>query len=878
MSQLPGGSPGTSSAPPAPEKSASSSVSPASAPPTKPRSCVVCRSRKVRCDKQSPCSNCRRANIPCVVPSNDRPPKWARRLERITNNPAAAAAAAANASSPSQHLQACGGDQAGVGQVMERLRSLEGLVKELSGQLEQAHSSSGSPPGAVPGGSSGVGSPEGSSHGRDGEHGEGTSPPINSASMQKHFGRMVLQDTSKSRYISSGFWSRVSDELDGLKMDAEGLGGGDTDSSEDEDSLGKTPSTVELDRTPSERHGFMFGHNLSKSSSSLRSYRPLPSQIPFLISVYSENVNLFVQTVHIPTINKMIRDLRGKDMSNLGPSYEALLFSIYYAAITSMEEDDVLTNFGSTKSELNIKYRLGLEHALARADFLNSPDVVLVQAFTIFLFLVRRHDSPRFVWMMTGLVIRMAQAIGLHRDGAHFDYLTPYEIEIRRRTWWGLCILDMRSSEDQGTEFTIASGSFDTKLPLNINDADIGIDITEPAVEREGQTDMTFSVATYELCEATRRMMAPGANKTLEEQTSILNNLYDHLQNRHIRYISPTGNIAYWVGVTATRLVISKLTLLLYLPALFSSPSDNFSDEVRDKLLVAALEVAEWNHALNAEQDARQWRWIYQTYTHWHAIVYLLLEVTRRPLSPLVERAWLALHSVWLIPDKRPGADKGLRIWVPLRKLMSKARRHREAELVRMRSDPGAIGRAEMSDARIPAPASHGPFAPDQSEEMFRQHWRGLFGMSGTGGGEGRQPAPSITVQDSSMSVGEPVSGSYDMAPAGFPQMPFLPGSASPGSVHGSASQGMMVADGAAASSYGVPAVTVPELMGPGFTPWLWNETTDPLTDTYAGLDMDMDVDSNVDWNSWLDSAAGMELNVAADPTQGGPWPTGGSA
>lgn len=127
-------------------------------------------------------------------------------------------------------------------------------------------------------------------------------------------------------------------------MDAEGLGGGDSDTSEDEDSLGKTPSTVELDRTPSERHGFMFGHNLSKSSSSLRSYRPLPSQIPFLISVFSENVNLFVQTVHIPTINKMIRDLRGKDMSNLGPSYEALLFSIYYAAITSMEEDDVSNN------------------------------------------------------------------------------------------------------------------------------------------------------------------------------------------------------------------------------------------------------------------------------------------------------------------------------------------------------------------------------------------------------------------------------------------------------------------------------------------------------------------------------------------------------
>ena len=130
-----------------------------------------------------------------------------------------------------------------------------------------------------------------------------------------------------------------------------------------------------------------------------------------------------------------------------------------------------MTNFGFTKTELNMKYRLGLEHALAKADFLNVPDLVLVQAFTIFLFLVRRHDSPRFVWMMTGLAIRMGQALGLHRDGAHFGHLTPYEVEMRRRVWWSLCMLDMRASEDQGMDYTISLESYDTKLPLSINDA-----------------------------------------------------------------------------------------------------------------------------------------------------------------------------------------------------------------------------------------------------------------------------------------------------------------------------------------------------------------------------------------------------------------------
>lgn len=127
-------------------------------------------------------------------------------------------------------------------------------------------------------------------------------------------------------------------QLNGLKMD---LTGENSDSSEEEYSQGKTPSTQELDRTPSERHAFLFRHNLGISAPSSREFHPLPSQIPFLLNTYAENVNIFVQIVHIPTITKMTREVRRGDMSNLTAANEALLFAIYYAAVTSMEEDDV---------------------------------------------------------------------------------------------------------------------------------------------------------------------------------------------------------------------------------------------------------------------------------------------------------------------------------------------------------------------------------------------------------------------------------------------------------------------------------------------------------------------------------------------------------
>jgi hypothetical protein len=89
---------------------------------------------------------------------------------------------------------------------MERLQNLESLVKDLSGQLEQANAAASS----VAGGSSEVNSPKSSSQDRDTGH--------QTDAIQKPFGRLVLQDANRSRYVSSGFWSRVNDEVCSLIM------------------------------------------------------------------------------------------------------------------------------------------------------------------------------------------------------------------------------------------------------------------------------------------------------------------------------------------------------------------------------------------------------------------------------------------------------------------------------------------------------------------------------------------------------------------------------------------------------------------------------------------------------------------------------------
>ncbi|RSL87635.1 hypothetical protein CEP51_002135 [Fusarium floridanum] len=746
------------------EKNASSAIPARTA---KLRSCVVCRSRKVRCDKLSPCSNCRRAGIPCVVPSNDRPPRWARRLERVTDG-----------------LVQEGAEPAGE-LVMERLRNLEDLVKELRGQLEQASA------GASPAGS-------GSAQGNSPSEGrrDASSPSTSTTSdVQKYFGRMVLQDGSRARYVASGFWSRISDELDGLKMDTQGLPGDEYESSDD-DFPTTAPSTRELERAPSERHAFLFRHNLTGAAPDIADLRPLPSQVPFLLDIFSENVNIVARIVHMPTIRKMIRETRSSGTS-LSPVNEALMFSIYYAAVTSMEEDDVATNFGSTKAELNLKFRLGLEHALAKADFLNDPNTVLVQAFAIFLMLVRRHDSPRYVWMMTGLLIRMAQALGLHRDGSRFPHLTPFEVEQRRRLWWMICVIDVRASEDQGTEFTISRDSFDTKLPLNINDEDLDPDTKETPPARESLSDMSFALAMLELSDVSKQIMAsPGLS--LDDQTRLLDEVCDKVEHGYFQYSVERGDILHWVGITCLRLMRSKLILLIYLPALFASPDERFSEEIRDKLLVAAIEVAEYNHALNSEQKCRQWRWIYQTYTHW-----------------------------------RGGSER----------------------LSLLRYEPLPIEELEQRDSHVPAPASSGPFSIGNGEESFSDYWRKLF----TGSVDSsRQPQPpsaggrGFEVPDVMQSLDVPYGNSTSAVDNTWQNINNQPASAE-------GQPGLQVGSAGAQPASNMEFES--EIGGQATdSPWLWTTTGDAGT-SFADMDVAMEVD-DVNWNSWLQSAVGMELNL----------------
>lgn len=149
-----------------------------------PRSCVTCRRRKVRCDKQMPCSNCRRALIPCIYPAPGRAPRQPR--QKDPNVPAK------NSSQREAEL-------------VKRLRKLEGIVEELSGQIDVDEKLEDSaPPAEAVILDHEVNSASGASASQTG-----------SQDVNVRMGRMLLNEREHGarRYISSGFWSKMNDEV-----------------------------------------------------------------------------------------------------------------------------------------------------------------------------------------------------------------------------------------------------------------------------------------------------------------------------------------------------------------------------------------------------------------------------------------------------------------------------------------------------------------------------------------------------------------------------------------------------------------------------------------------------------------------------------------
>lgn len=387
-------------------------------PAPNPRSCITCRRRKVKCDKKQPCSNCSRAKIECVFPGPGRAPRKSRKP-------------------PDAEL-------------LERLRRLEGVVQNLNAQVEEHEQEAAERERDNVSRQGSMTEPCFAGAGNSGSSKDSPSVNVDNSveGLENRFGRLVIEK-GRSRYINNSFWASLNNEVEDLKAVL-------IEPSDDEEDSNSPDSSEQ----PGQHQGYIFG--LSSTNVDMRALHPTPELARQFWEAYKDSVEPLVKVLHIPTFEPTFEEAITHP-DKVGKGLETLLFAIYYGAVTSTTADECLKNWGEDRSSLLTRYRFALEQALARANFLYCDEIVILQAFVVFLILLRRNDDARKIWTLTGLAVRIAQTLGIHRDGSHFG-LAPFQIEMRRRLWWQVCVLDARSSEDHGCDPTIVEAQFDAKM------------------------------------------------------------------------------------------------------------------------------------------------------------------------------------------------------------------------------------------------------------------------------------------------------------------------------------------------------------------------------------------------------------------------------
>ena len=259
-------------------------------------------------------------------------------------------------------------------------------------------------------------------------------------------------------------------------------------------------------------------------------------------------------------------------------------------------------------------------------------------------------------------------------------------VEMRRRLWWQIIVLDVRCSEDVSTDPFITESTFNTRKPMLINDSDMDPDSRDPIVERTGYTEMTKVRLSHDVSflawrvgytPPTQEGQEP-LRRTVEQKMEMQIKVENHIKTSILAHCDPAVPSA-WVTSVVAQLIIRRLRLAIYHPLQHDSQIIDRPKVSREILLKTAVEGMEYSHLLDTEPIAARWRWFFKTYVQWHALAATLVELSVQTTGPLVDRAWRIVDVVFDDWSNRIADSPSGMLWRPIKKLRSKAQAARNA-------------------------------------------------------------------------------------------------------------------------------------------------------------------------------------------------------
>ncbi|KAK3326605.1 fungal-specific transcription factor domain-containing protein [Apodospora peruviana] len=572
--------------------------------PTRILACVLCQHRKIKCDRNFPCANCTKANVKCT-PSTPAPARKRRR--------------------PNQDLQ-------------ERLARCEELLKEYAtekpevkierDQAEHSPMSQSQTPNPCPSQSP-------------------TSRPMtyDDPYLKWHPAGKLVQEDGGVRFMDSYLLGTVYDELRAMReiIDAD-----------DNDEV--TPDSM----TPDDNSDLLLGGESPEQS--VENLWPEPAHVFRLWQVYLDRVNPLTKIIHVPTLQPFLAEA-SSGSHNVPKNIESLLFSIFLMAAVSLTTEECQMLLGYSREEALQRFSSGVRLTLMRMGFLKSHDLTTLQALVIYLISLQGRYNRHAAWILNGVVIRIAQKMGLHRDGEILG-LGPFDSEMRRRLWWQIIMVDARYAMLSGLSHSLLPRSWDTKPPKNLNDADIHPSASEPFQDREGPTEMIFCLMTNKFAQFL--VNSPGleamilatelegssfgpegpSDGQLLECRKTVENLGKELLELLDRYCDPTAGPVHEMAIEMRTHLLKKVTELITPSKLQPDwePSPRSKQDNAFKIAVGSLEHNESNYI-----SAKDRGFIWFSLAHFQLDVFLYMagQLCHRTDGPLVERAWKQVGVVF---------------------------------------------------------------------------------------------------------------------------------------------------------------------------------------------------------------------------------------
>ncbi|KAI1074379.1 putative C6 transcription factor [Whalleya microplaca] len=573
-------------------------------------SCLICRQRKVRCDRRTPCSNCVKAEKQCSF----IPPV---RGKRKRTKP------------PKESLHA-------------KLKRYEKLLKSYGARVEPSEdvndssSEAASQPDVEMDEDAGV---------RDPVQLDETKPKL-------------IEKEDTSRYFDSTLWSMYNL--------------GEKCQHPEVDSLGEA-----IDESNVHESQLFFETEHNSKVENLTSLLPSVQMVPTLREIYVDRVDPLMKILHLPTFwPSLTNALRHPE--DISKSLGAVIFAFYLSTISTLEEGECHNLFGVPKSVMYSRYRHVTRQALVNAGFLSTSNLMTLRAYAIFMMSVRNSYQCDALFVLSGIAIRLARKMGLHRDGASLGF-SPFETEMRRRLWWHLVHVDYRMADLLGTRPSMDLSCGDTKMPLNVDDEDLHPDMVDPPLERKVITSIAICLTRCEIIESLRKYstICPGdvrwellssPNITIAKKDSVISQIEDQLEEKYLRYCDPSNLLHTFVS-TMVRSSICKMRLFAHNPRRYANSPVKVPQSERDIVFTNAVKLLEYAALLHrGDPGLKKYMWLVGTIYLWNTILYVLIEVRHRRIGPEISRAWQLIEVILShhpkVFDETTGAVyKALRMW-----------------------------------------------------------------------------------------------------------------------------------------------------------------------------------------------------------------------